>query len=107
MQMEFNLAGRAAQRLETPTAVELLEWSFEQTHVHALRIQLAVFRGKVCLCAVIIDMDSRHGFLLTTFDQICAAAPWQEFRIVLDPIDEFEYLHRGALDQNGFFDDGH
>ncbi len=66
-----------------------------------------VFGGKARFDTVIIDVHARHRQLRRALNHLTAAAPGQEARIILDAIDEFEHLLGAALDEHGFFNDGH
>ena len=53
------------------------------------------------------DMQRRDGPTVVTKIDPRFAAPWQEFRITLDILDEIEHLLRRTLDQYRFFNKGH
>src|SRR5574340_108864 len=107
MKMELYLARGIAQRLEQPGAVEVLERSVAQPNLHQARRLLVVVRRKARLDSVVMDMDRGDGAGVAALDELGAAAPGKEQRIVLHAVDQLEHLLDAIFDENGFPDLGH
>lgn len=107
MELELDFAGRVAEGLEMPAAVEVLEGAVSQVDLHEKRGLLVVLRGEICLDAMIVDVQRRDGLGLVAMDQLCAPAPGQKLGILLDPVYEMEHLSDAVLDQDGLPDFGH
>ena len=81
--------------------------SLAQGNIHPMRRFLGIFRGEMGFDPVVVDVDACRRMPVSPGNQLGSAAPGQEFRVILDTIDQFEHLLRRQRDENGFFDKRH
>src|SRR4051812_27642854 len=99
VQVKLDLAGVLAQGFEMPGAVEALEGTVDQRHLHLGRRCIVIGGGEALLDAVIVDIEAGHEAVLAFFQYLDTAAPWQKLGIILDIGDQIEHLLRAITEK--------
>ncbi len=99
MQIEFDLAGILAKRLEMPLAIQMTEGAFDQGHLHGRRGRMGILGGEALPDAMVVDLNSSHQPVGRTLPDFDPAAPGQKRRIIFDPVHQGKHLFGAVSEQ--------
>src|SRR5512145_2276792 len=107
MQAEFYFTGFVAQWDEAPASVQVLERAVCQGHVDLARGRAQVLGTEMLLDMVIVDMQRGMHHIPFHIVDSRPAAPWQELRVLLYPVQQVEHLLRRVRNQYGLLYQSH